>query len=112
MVIINCIYLFLHRNCTSKPEKENLRQHKFESNKIMNDLSQDDSRRERVQETDKEMKEKENEHRLEKIRLEKEKEQPKLEYKETQHIDQNHTEKQEDKITVENLENRAQGGKY
>uniref|UniRef100_K7KI16 LisH domain-containing protein n=1 Tax=Glycine max TaxID=3847 RepID=K7KI16_SOYBN len=93
-----------------KAKKENLRQHKFESNKIMNDLSQDDSRRERVQETDKEMKEKENEHRLEKIRLEKEKEQPKLEYKETQHIDQNHTEKQEDKITVENLENRAQGG--
>ncbi|XP_006581249.1 WD40 repeat-containing protein HOS15-like isoform X1 [Glycine soja] len=90
-----------------KARKENLRQHKFESNKIINDLSQDDPRRE---ETEKERKEKENEHTLEKIRLEKDKEPPKPEYKEIQHTDQNHTEKPEDKITVENLENRAQGG--
>ncbi|RDX65081.1 WD40 repeat-containing protein HOS15, partial [Mucuna pruriens] len=93
-----------------KAKKENLRQHKFESNKLMNDPSQDDVRRERVQETEKERKEKENEQRLEKIRLEKEKEQPKGEYKVTQHTDQNHSEKHEDKITVENLDNRAHGG--
>ncbi|KAL2346450.1 hypothetical protein Fmac_000450 [Flemingia macrophylla] len=90
-----------------KSKKENLRQQKFESNKIMNDLSQDDTRRERVQETEKE---KAIEHKMEKKRLEKEKEQPKGEYKEIQHTYQNHTEKHEDKVTVENLENRAHGG--
>ncbi|TKY75014.1 F-box/WD repeat-containing protein TBL1XR1 [Spatholobus suberectus] len=93
-----------------KAKKENLRQHKVESNKITNDLRHDNARREHVQETEKERKEKENEQILEKIRLEKEKEQPKGEYKETQHTDQSHTEKHEDKITVENLENRAHGG--
>lgn len=93
-----------------KSKKENLRQHKFETNKTMNDLSQDDTRREHIQETEKEKKEKENEHKLEKTRLEKEKEQAKGEYKEIQHTDQNHTEKHEDKVTVENLENRAHEG--
>ncbi|XP_027355742.1 WD40 repeat-containing protein HOS15-like isoform X2 [Abrus precatorius] len=92
-----------------KAKKENLRQHKFESNIIMNELSQDDGR-ERVQDTEKERKEKENEQRMEKIRLEKETEQVKGEYKEAQHTDQNHTENHEDKIIVENLENRAHGG--
>ncbi|KAK7352454.1 hypothetical protein VNO80_17876 [Phaseolus coccineus] len=93
-----------------KAKKENLRQHKSESNKIVNGSTHDNARREHVQEKEKERKEKENEQRLEKIRLEKEKEQPKDEYKETQHTDQNHTEKHEDKITVENLNNRAHGG--
>jgi len=97
-----------------KAKKENLRQHKSESNKIVNGSTHDNARREHVQEREKERKEKENEQRLEKIRLEKEKEQPKDEYKETQHTDQNqnHTEKHEDKTTVENLNNRAHGGKY
>ncbi|XP_027942733.1 WD40 repeat-containing protein HOS15-like isoform X2 [Vigna unguiculata] len=95
-----------------KAKKENLRQHKSESNKIVNGSTHDNARREHVQEREKERKEKENEQRLEKIRLEKEKEQPKDEYKETQHTDQNqnHTEKHEDKTTVENLNNRAHGG--
>ncbi|WVZ17988.1 hypothetical protein V8G54_005310 [Vigna mungo] len=93
-----------------KAKKENLSQHKSESNKIVNGSTHDNARREHVQEREKERKEKENEQRLEKIRLEKEKEQPKDEYKETQHTDQNHTEKHEDKTTVENLNNRAYGG--
>ncbi|XP_061371346.1 WD40 repeat-containing protein HOS15-like isoform X2 [Gastrolobium bilobum] len=97
----------LHKIVKSK--KENLRQHKFESNKIVNDLSQDNAG-EHVQETEKERKEKENEHGPEKIKSEKERELEKGEFKEIQLPDQNHTENQEDKIIVENLENRAPGG--
>lgn len=94
-----------------KAKKENLRQHKIESNKIVNDLSQDNTRA-HLQEMEKERKEREHEHGVEKIRLEKEREQEKGEHKEILHPDQNHTENHEDKIVVENLENRAHGGKY
>ena len=94
-----------------KAKKENLRQHKSESDKITNELSQDNAQ-EHVQEAEKDKIERENEQGVEKMKLEKEREQEKGEHKEVQHPDQNHTENHEDKIIVENLENKARGGKY
>ncbi|KAL4359100.1 hypothetical protein HN51_018817 [Arachis hypogaea] len=92
-----------------KAKKENQRQNKHESNKITNDLIQDNAR-EHVQELEKEKKERENEQGVEKMKLDKEREQEKCEQKELQHQDQNHAENHEDKTTVENLESKARGG--
>ncbi|KAE9609364.1 hypothetical protein Lal_00020021 [Lupinus albus] len=88
-----------------KAKKENLRQHKIESNKTVNE----DNTREHLQGKEKERKEKENELGMEKIRLEKEREKEKG-VLEVLHPDQNHTENHEDKIVVENLENGGHEG--
>ncbi|XP_054819845.1 WD40 repeat-containing protein HOS15-like isoform X2 [Prosopis cineraria] len=89
-----------------RAKRENLRQHKFEANKKVNDFSQDTAR-EQAREMDKESKERENEHEIDETRLDKETEQEKGEHKEIQHSDQNGAEKDEDKITDENIENGA-----
>ncbi|CAL0319044.1 unnamed protein product [Lupinus luteus] len=88
-----------------KAKKENLRQHKIESNKTVNE----DNTREHLQGKERERKEREHELGMEKIRLEKEREKEKG-VLEVLHPDQNHTEIHEDKIVVENIENGVHGG--
>lgn len=101
----------LHNIVKAKKE-ENLRQHKLDENKKVNDLSQDTTTRENAQEMDKERKERENEREIDKTKTEKEREPENGEYKETQHPDQNDAEKHEDKIMAENIENGTSEGKY
>ncbi|KAK4274645.1 hypothetical protein QN277_017839 [Acacia crassicarpa] len=92
-----------------KTKRENLRQHKSEANKKVNDFSQDTAS-EHAQEMDKEGEERGNQHEIDKTNLEKEVEQEKGEYKEIQRLDQNDVERDEDKIVAGNIENGTCGG--
>lgn len=94
-----------------KTKRENLRQHKFEADKKVNDFSQDTASQ-HAQEMDKEGEERGNQHEIDKTNLKKEAEQEKGEYKEIQHLDQNDVERDEDKIVAENIENGTCGGEY